>query len=394
MAQLSYRVIGKVGQERRSKTFRDSDEGRRARDAFIAELDPKSVQTKYDVRTRIRGRVVTKTFLRKNDANRYANSIESNKVRGAVVDPRDSRVTLRKFASEWLAHRPDLGERTAELYEWLLEKHILPTFGDVPLADISPSAVRVWNADLAAKHATTAAKAYRLFSSIMKVAVADERLPRNPCQVKGACSEKAPERPVITVAQVNALANAMTDHLRIAILFAVWDQLRPAEILGLRRRDINLLKKTVSVVVTRATKMSGKMVEKEPKTGAGRRTLTIPDNVIPALTAHLDNYVAPEPDARLIPVSSRTLGYWWNKARVGVGLPSLRLHDLRHTGLTLSAVTGATTAELMHRAGHRSPAAALRYQHASENRDRVLADALAELATPSRIGPSEHSETA
>lgn len=42
--------------------------------------------------------------------------------------------------------------------------------------------------------------------------------------------------------------------------------------------------------------------------------------------------------------------------------------------------TGATTAELMHRAGHASPRAVLRYQHATEDRDRVLADALADLA--------------
>jgi hypothetical protein len=53
---------------------------------------------------------------------------------------------------------------------------------------------------------------------------------------------------------------------------------------------------------------------------------------------------------------------------------------LRHAGLTWTAATGATIAELMHRAGHASPIAALRYQHATVERDRILADALAELA--------------
>jgi integrase len=56
------------------------------------------------------------------------------------------------------------------------------------------------------------------------------------------------------------------------------------------------------------------------------------------------------------------------------------MHELRHSGLTWSAATGARTAELMRRAGHASPAAALRYQHVTEDRDRVLADALADLA--------------
>ena len=44
----------------------------------------------------------------------------------------------------------------------------------------------------------------------------------------------------------------------------------------------------------------------------------------------------------------------WERARMTIGRPDLRLHDMRHTGLTLAAATGATTAELMHRAGHAS----------------------------------------
>jgi len=52
---------------------------------------------------------------------------------------------------------------------------------------------------------------------------------------------------------------------------------------------------------------------------------------------------------------------------------------MRHTGLTLAAATGATTAELMHRAGHASAQAALRNQHASRDRDRRLSEALEEM---------------
>jgi integrase len=58
-----------------------------------------------------------------------------------------------------------------------------------------------------------------------------------------------------------------------------------------------------------------------------------------------------------------------------VGLPDLHIHDLRHTGATLSA-TGATLEELMTRLGHSSPRAALIYQHASRDRDKAIANAL------------------
>ncbi|MGQ0825115.1 MAG: hypothetical protein ACT4OX_08855 [Actinomycetota bacterium] len=62
------------------------------------------------------------------------------------------------------------------------------------------------------------------------------------------------------------------------------------------------------------------------------------------------------------------------------------MHDLRHAGATLAAQAGATTRELMARLGHSSPRAALRYQHASAERDRGLAARLDELFTRPRDG--------
>ena len=62
----------------------------------------------------------------------------------------------------WMRSRIDLAERTVELYRWLLDRHIEPTFGSYSLEDIAPSDVRVWHANSARKHPTTAAKAYRL----------------------------------------------------------------------------------------------------------------------------------------------------------------------------------------------------------------------------------------
>nr|WP_281492841.1 tyrosine-type recombinase/integrase [Micromonospora sp. MH33] len=68
------------------------------------------------------------------------------------------------------------------------------------------------------------------------------------------------------------------------------------------------------------------------------------------------------------------------RARKRVGLDDLTFHDLRHTGQTLAAQTGATLADLMKRLGHSSMAAARRYLHAVDGRDREIARALSELA--------------
>jgi len=69
----------------------------------------------------------------------------------------------------------------------------------------------------------------------------------------------------------------------------------------------------------------------------------------------------------------------WAKARRALDLPGLHFHDLRHVANTLTAATGASTRELMHRMGHASPAAALRYQHATRDRDAAIAAALGRL---------------
>lgn len=363
----------------------------------MASIEKRTIangDVRYDVRLRIDGRVVTRTFRRRKDADAWVATTTADKLRGVVVDPRRARITLREYADEWMGQRSDLAERTFELYRWLLDTKVLPALGDRQLGRLTPGVIRSWHAELAKRRPSSAAKSYRLLSTIMRTAVADEIVTRNPCQVKGASSERAAERPVITVAQIGALADAMPKKLRIVVLLASWCQLRRGEIMGLRRRNVDLLHGTVSVEETRTRSMAGKPVVKGPKTESGRRTVAAPPLVVRELSTHLDTRVGSRPDALLITTTDRALDVAWRKARLKVGLPALRLHDLRHSGLTLAAATGATLAELMHRAGHSSPDAALRYQHATRDRDQVIAEALGELATPPVVSLESRAEEA
>jgi len=293
--------------------------------------------------------------------------------------------TLTSYAAEWLYGRPDLAVRTVELYQWLLRRHIEPTFGDTELWAVHPADVRKWHAAIAREHPTTAAKAYRLLSSIMRTAVSDELIAKSPCQVRGAAAEKAPERPIADISEVEALTSAMPSRLQVAVQLAAWCQLRRSEVRGLRRQDIDLGSGSLSVTETRTTAMSGRTIVKSPKTRAGRRTIAIPSHVLADLKAHLDAHVGSSPESLVVDVTDRVLGTAWANARLAVGRPDLHFHDLRHSGLTWSAATGASVAELMRRAGHASQAAALRYQHATDARDRALADALADLSLRSQM---------
>jgi hypothetical protein len=83
---------------------------------------------------------------------------------------------------------------------------------------------------------------------------------------------------------------------------------------------------------------------------------------------------------RHVIMGTSTLNRVWQRARKTIGRTDVFLHDLRHSGLTWAAASGASVAVLMRRGGHANPRAALRYQHATEDRDRAIADALAALA--------------
>jgi integrase len=64
--------------------------------------------------------------------------------------------------------------------------------------------------------------------------------------------------------------------------------------------------------------------------------------------------------------STKVIG--WSAAVGKLGVPGLHFHDLRHTGNTIAARTGASTRELMARMGHDSPQAAMIYQHPPRRR--------------------------
>jgi hypothetical protein len=132
-------------------------------------------------------------FSAKADALAYLSTIEVDLRRGAWIDPREGEVSLRTYAEEWLKRRPDLAVRTRELYRYVLDKHILPSLGQSTLAGLAPSKIRGWHAGIAQEHPATAAKAYRLLSSIMRTAVIDGLILSSPCKVDGAGTERAAE---------------------------------------------------------------------------------------------------------------------------------------------------------------------------------------------------------
>lgn len=325
------------------------------------------------------------TFATKTEAARWLSLVESELSRQTWIDPGRGRLPLRTYAQAWVAERPELRPKTVELYRSLLRRHVLPSLGDVPLMKITTERVRSWRSDLLANGVspTTTAKAYRLLRAVLATAVDDELIVRNPCRIKGASSEPTPERPVATVRQVFAIADQMPDHLRALVLLATFASLRWGELVALRRRNLDLDRGLVRVVAAYNELSTGEMRLGPPKSAAGRRSVALPRLILPSLVSHLAEHAQPGADGLVfvgpkggaLRRSNFDKMVRWRDVVANAGIPGLRFHDLRHTGNTLAAPY-ASTRELMSRMGHSSTRAAIIYQHATEERDRVIADAL------------------
>jgi len=179
------------------------------------------------------------------------------------------------------------------------------------------------------------------------------------------------------------------------VLLAAFGGLRLGEVQALTRRRVNLLHGEVEVVEQLHELRGGRVVTGPPKTAAGERKVALPASLKGELERHLDEHAAPGPDGLLFcgrqgqPIRRGNFTVAWDRARRAVGVPHLHFHDLRHTGNTLAAATGASTKELMARMGHASPRAALIYQHALRDRDHAIAQALDDMITATRPPDAE-----
>lgn len=313
--------------------------------------------------------------------------------------------TFEAYARAWLASRHDLRPTTRASYEGSLERHLIPTFGHVPLEQITVSQVRAWFATYGDRTPTARAHAYQVLGTIMKQAEEDELITRSPCRIKAGGRTKPSREPeVLTRAELFALADAMPEHHRALTLVCGMCGLRFGEAVALRRRDVDLEARTLTVVHT-AARAGGVKSAGPPKTDAGRRTVTMPRSVADTLRLHLkdqpvtgrDALIFPGRDGELLAPSAlygriaRTetrkgkggrrltyekAAYGFFAAREAIGRPDLHWHDLRRTAATLGAQAGATVREMQHRLGHATSDMALHYQQATADRDRAIADAL------------------
>lgn len=363
---------------------------------MIAKKQTKTGEPRYEVRHRgPDGKERSRTFRTKKEAERYVRNQQTSADAGTWIDPAAGKVTLAAWANEWQRTVVHLRPKSRRSYDSNLRNHILPPLGGYELAKLTPSMLRAWLADMTRKKGrgdkklspATVSQAYRTLNRVLAAAVEDELLGRNPLAGVKPPRVDPQEMRFLTHAEVSLLAESIDERYKALVLVAAYAGLRSGELRALRRQNVDLLRRTITVV-EQVQHIDGRYDVSSPKSGAGRRAVAIPRLVADALELHIREnegrsaigLVFHAPDGGYLNEQNfrqRT----WAPAVKAAGLEPLRLHDLRHTCASLAIAAGADVKVLQRMLGHASAALTLdRYGHLMPGQAESVADRLDEMA--------------
>lgn len=354
----------------------------------IIYVAPTTFQTEGDAR------VWLEFERRLIETGQWTPPAERELARRETAEALANRTTVESYARRWLENNTELRPSTRARYESSLRYYILAQplvsasttryrtrvgIGDVQLEDLTRAAVNNWWQALPRDtHRRSCDLAYNLLRTLCLAAVDDGLIAASPVHVRGA-GKPSRRRSVepLTPAQVLAIADAMPPRWRLGVLLGAWCALRSGEVRELRRSDVDVNRGVIKV--TRGVVRAGTTFHVgEPKTEAARRTVHIPASLLDDVRSHLRDHTQLGPHGLLFwgqdgtNVDDRLWRKTWLRACRDAGAEGVRFHDLRHVGLTYTAVAGATIRELQSIAGHTTPAMAMRYQE-------IAADHLAEV---------------
>ena len=345
------------------------------------------------------GKERSKRFGRKVDAEKWLATNSADVAKGEWIDPDASRVLFAEWATSWSATSVDLRPSTRQRDLDYLKRYILPTFGEMRLGEIDYLSIQGWvsqltNAgpqpwwDLSAEPnrqvkpvaASTAVKAFQILNKIMATAVRAGNVRVNPCSGVKPPRIVHKEMRFLDPTQVETLARSMDTRYRALVLVAAYGGLRIGELAGLQRGRVDILNGRVDVAGV-LVEVAGHLTYGEPKTKAGRRSVTLPRSVVSVLNEHLSQFTPADPEAFVFSAPEGgplRVPLWrqrfWYPAVEKAGLTPLRPHDLRHTAVALWIATGAKPLEVARRAGHSSVSFTLdRYGHLFPEADEEVA---------------------
>ena len=329
-----------------------------------------------------------------------------NKTKRGFATKKDAREWEREFLLKYQGsiemqfktfvekYLEDMKERikdsTYETKKSIIETRIIPYFGDMAVNEITTTDVMQWQNSLLRWEDPVSGKNFsrsylktihNQLSAIFNHGMKYYKLPENPARIVGNMgSEKDIKMNFWTLAEYKRFADSMMEkpisYYAFQILY--WAGLRLGEMLALTKADVDLENRTITVSKTFRRK-EGKDIITSPKTARSNRTIIIPKFLCEELKDYINMCLLLEDGDRLFPVSK---GYIENEMKRGIkaqGLKPIRVHDLRHSHVSLLIHVGYSALEIADRMGHETIDITYRYAHLFPNVQRDIANKLEEL---------------
>jgi integrase len=269
--------------------------------AYTEKRPARDGATSYVGRFRVDGRLrSTRAFRACRNTLAEARRAEEAGKRGEWVDPRAATITVAGWFEAWQAGRVDRAPRTLEAEGERFRSLVAPTFGDVPLRQVTHDDVARWAATMPAPRTGQVASparrrdAVRLLVALLDGAVDARRLTANPARTPSGRVPSLPRAPrtkahrYLSHEQLRRVADASaTARTSTLVLLAGLTGLRWGELSALRTGDVDLLRRRLTVERAWTRLDDGRLLLGDTKTHA-RREVPLPRALEAALTALLD----------------------------------------------------------------------------------------------------------
>ena len=282
-----------------------------------------------------------------------------------------------------------LKENTWHTKEHILRTKLIPFFGKRKMCDIQPKDVIAWQNEML-EGSTKTGKPYspvylktlhNQLSAVFNYAVKFYGLPSNPAAKAGNMG-KAKNREMLfwTQEEYKQFAEVMMDKPVSFYAFEMlyWCGIRLGELLALTPEDFDFQNRKLRINKS-YQRIKGQDVITEPKTKKSNRTIEMPDFLCEEMQYYLRMLYDQKSDERIFTISKSYLHHEMDRGVKETGLKRIRIHDLRHSHVSLLIKLGFSAVAIADRVGHESIEITYRYAHLFPSKQAEMANRLGEL---------------
>ena len=275
-----------------------------------------------------------------------------------------------------------LKSTTLATRHWSVRSKILPFFGELAMNDITPATIRAWqNQLLSNSYSSTYLKTIDMnLYAIFKYAENYYDFPNPYSRTEHIGSSASARMQFWTLGEYRRFIGTMTDDVKAYTAFEMlyWTGMRVGELLALTPDDID--HKAVSIRITKTyIRHDGHDLIMPPKTENSIRSVVIPDFLYREICDYIETSGLRQND-RLFPHTEDYLVYHLKRGCRISGVKKIRIHDIRHSHVSLLINNGFTAVAVAARVGHKHISTTMNvYSHLFPNRQALLVDALEDI---------------